>query len=119
MRAAGYDKGCNLATLIGREPKTVIGRLTRDKALFLMAQDEPRVGSNGRASSIDGHETVVVPRPNLGASDSGSDDMRAEARRKVALVEGSTPHLSAETRDLLRNRLRMTAILFSWVSLRF
>jgi serine/threonine-protein kinase len=77
-----------------------------------MAQEEPRIGSNGRAASLDGLETVVVPRPNLGASDSGSDEMRAEARRKVALVEGSTPHLSAETRDLLRNRLRIVAIIF-------
>ena len=38
--------------------------------------------------------------------------MRDEARRHVALVEGSTPHMSAETRDLLRNRLRIAAILF-------
>ncbi len=38
--------------------------------------------------------------------------MRKEARRKVKLVEGSTPHLSAETRDLLRNRLRIAAIMF-------
>jgi serine/threonine-protein kinase len=77
-------------------------------------QNEPIPdGSNGRASSIDGLETIVVPRPNLGPSDSDSDNnMREEARRKVALVEGSTPHLSAETRDLLRNRLRIAAIMF-------
>jgi serine/threonine-protein kinase len=66
---------------------------------------------------MDGLETVIVPRPNLSAPaqrapDSSSDDLRAEARRKVALVEGSTPHLSAETRDLLRNRLRVAAIMF-------
>jgi len=38
--------------------------------------------------------------------------MRKEALRGVALVEGSTPHLTAETRDLLRHRLRLAAILF-------
>ena len=30
----------------------------------------------------------------------------------MALVEGSAPHLSAETRDLLRNRLRIAAVMF-------
>src|SRR6185437_2899838 len=32
--------------------------------------------------------------------------------RQVALVEGSSPHLTQETRDLLRNRLRIAAVLF-------
>ena len=36
---------------------------------------------------------------------------RAAARGKVALVEGSSPHLSHETRALLRDRLRMVALL--------
>jgi serine/threonine-protein kinase len=44
--------------------------------------------------------------------DSSDERVRDEARRHVALVEGSTPQMSAETRDLLRNRLRITAILF-------
>jgi serine/threonine-protein kinase len=30
----------------------------------------------------------------------------------VALIEGSTPHLTQETRDLLRSRLRIAAVLF-------
>jgi serine/threonine-protein kinase len=77
-----------------------------------MAQDDQRIRSNGRASSIHGAETVLVPRSALAPSDPSSDDMRDEARRKVALVEGSTPHMSAETRDLLRNRLRIVAIIF-------
>jgi serine/threonine-protein kinase len=58
-------------------------------------------------------ETVVVSRPPLRRADSASgDSVRADARRQVALVEGSTPQLSAETRDLLRNRLRIAAVLF-------
>src|SRR6476660_8950529 len=70
-------------------------------------------GSPESRSSLNGVETVIAPRPLFGRKkDSSSDELRAEARRGVALVEGSTPHLSAETRDLLRNRLRLAAILF-------
>ena len=54
------------------------------------------------------HPSHSLDRPK----ESSSGDIRAEARRGVALVEGSTPHLSAETRDLLRNRLRLAAIMF-------
>ena len=52
-----------------------------------------------------GADTVAMPRPTLRTDphDSGGS-VRESARRHVALVEGSTPHLSAETRDLLRNR---------------
>src|SRR5262245_4719603 len=64
-------------------------------------------------SSVNGAETVIAPRPIFGRKkESSSDELRTEARRGVALVEGSTPHLSAETRDLLRNRLRIAAVLF-------
>ena len=38
--------------------------------------------------------------------------MRDSARRQVAIIEGSAPHLSQETRDLLRGRLRIAAVLF-------
>jgi serine/threonine-protein kinase len=77
-----------------------------------MAQEETNGRAKGLLSST-GAETVIAPRVTPEApSDSDSDSMRGEARRNVALVEGSTPHLSAETRDLLRNRLRITAILF-------
>src|SRR4051812_394053 len=70
-------------------------------------------GSPTSRSSLNGVETVIAPRPIIGRKkDSSSDELRAEARRGVALVEGSTPHLSAETRDLLRNRLRLAAIMF-------
>jgi len=77
-----------------------------------MAQEKLNGRSNGHPANVNGAETVIAPRPVVGAQDSSDDSMRGEARRNVALVEGSTPHLSAETRDLLRNRLRMTAILF-------
>lgn len=36
-----------------------------------------------------------------------------DSHRAVALVEGSTPELSAETNDLLRDRLRVAALLLS------
>lgn len=57
-------------------------------------------------------ETLLMPRRSLRASDDSDGRVRNEARRQVALVEGSTPHMSAETRDVLRNRLRIAAILF-------
>jgi tRNA A-37 threonylcarbamoyl transferase component Bud32 len=56
-----------------------------------------------------GAETVIA-QPRLRNEESSG--ARNDARRHVALVEGSTPHMSAETRDLLRNRLRIAAILF-------
>lgn len=80
-----------------------------------MAQVNSSPPTNGHPSSIHGAETVIAPRPFVAEGsneDSSSDSMRQEARRNVALVEGSTPHLSAETRDLLRNRLRIAAITF-------
>ncbi|HEX3600808.1 MAG TPA: serine/threonine-protein kinase [Lacipirellulaceae bacterium] len=78
-----------------------------------MAKIESFGHTNGHSSSIHGAETIIAPRPLLASEkESSGDSMREEARRGVALVEGSTPKLSAETRDLLRNRLRITAILF-------
>ncbi len=70
-------------------------------------------GSPQRRSLQTGAETVIAPKPLFKEKrETSSEEMRAEARRGVALVEGSTPHLSAETRDLLRNRLRLAAIMF-------
>jgi eukaryotic-like serine/threonine-protein kinase len=40
-----------------------------------------------------------------------SDHVEESARRRVALVEGSTPHMSSETRNVLRSRLRVVAVL--------
>jgi eukaryotic-like serine/threonine-protein kinase len=67
---------------------------------------------NGRLADSAGAETIVAPRSMFRRRQSNSDTPRDEARRHVALIEGSTPHMTAETRDLLRNRLRITAILF-------
>ncbi len=69
-------------------------------------------GLNGSALSSTAAETILAPQSLLRQQPSSGEQARGDARRHVALVEGSTPHLSAETRDLLRNRLRITAILF-------
>jgi serine/threonine-protein kinase len=69
-------------------------------------------GVNGTAPSSAAAETILAPPAMLHKQPSSGEQARQEARRHVALVEGSTPHMSAETRDLLRNRLRVTAILF-------
>jgi serine/threonine-protein kinase len=55
-------------------------------------------------------ETIEAPRRSL-TPDGGADRMHDSARRWVALVEGSTPHISDETRSLLRRRLRIVAVL--------
>jgi eukaryotic-like serine/threonine-protein kinase len=78
-----------------------------------MAQVDNSDRSDGLSSEVNGVETVIVQRPFFTRQkDLSEDSLRKEARRGVALVEGSTPHLSSETRDLLRNRLRIAAILF-------
>lgn len=56
------------------------------------------------AETIDA--TSPVDRSN------GIGPLRAAARGMVALVEGSSPHMSSETRDLLRHRLRIVAVIF-------
>ncbi len=77
-----------------------------------MAQVKPTPHTNGRPGSNYGAETLIAAPPHAIAHDSSADKLRAAARRNIALVEGSSPHLSAETRGLLRNRLRLAAILF-------
>ena len=58
----------------------------------------------------DADETIeAAVSLDLFASDGAPD--RVAARGKVALVEGSAPHLSQETLALLRDRLRMVALL--------
>jgi serine/threonine-protein kinase len=69
-------------------------------------------GVNGSAPFSTAAETILAPQSLLRQQPSSGEQARQDARRHVALVEGSTPHMSAETRDLLRNRLRVTAILF-------
>ncbi|HEY4235542.1 MAG TPA: serine/threonine-protein kinase [Lacipirellulaceae bacterium] len=67
---------------------------------------------DGDASSHPNDETLAA----LSLDSDGENDsrlrLREAARGKIALVEGSTPHLSSETRDVLRNRLRIAAVLF-------
>ena len=81
-----------------------------------MAHVENHDASGKTPQHTNGVETIIAPRFKFRqpkeAKESSGANLRNEARRGVALVEGSTPHLSAETRDLLRNRLRIAAILF-------
>ena len=53
-------------------------------------------------SSISNDVTLDSPR---------GDAIAAAVHRRVALIEGSTPHMSTETQGLLRRRLRITALL--------
>jgi len=55
-------------------------------------------------------ETIDSPSP-LDSFGSETIHDRASARQQVALVEGSSPHLTHETRSLLRDRLRLLAIM--------
>ena len=44
-------------------------------------------------------------------ADSSDTNRSNQHGRQMALVEGSTPHLSTETNDLLRRRLRSASLL--------
>jgi eukaryotic-like serine/threonine-protein kinase len=68
--------------------------------------------ANGAPPSRPGDETVLVAPPRFPRANDSSDVRQDSARRQVALIEGSAPHLSQETRDVLRNRLRIAAVLF-------
>ncbi len=66
--------------------------------------------------SLENAETMIAPSSPLPGSgiDSGrtsGSSLRAAARGMIALVEGSSPHLSGETRELLRQRLRIAAVI--------
>ena len=61
--------------------------------------------------SLPNDETVLISSPQFDSIGSDTRREREAARGQVALVEGSAPHLSQETRDLLRNRLRIAALL--------
>ncbi|MGI9457290.1 MAG: serine/threonine protein kinase [Aeoliella sp.] len=63
------------------------------------------------ASTFDANEpTIEAPSPLLAAG--STDRLREAARQMVNVVEGSTPHLSSETRDVLRVRLLAVSLLF-------
>jgi hypothetical protein len=66
---------------------------------------------NGAAASHANDETSVLPPPRLAHVKNGESPPHDSIRMEIALVAGSTPHLSAETRDLLRSRLRIVAAL--------
>jgi len=53
---------------------------------------------------------VAAQLPNLGSADHSHSD---GACCKVAMCEGSSPHLSKETRSLLRSRLRAAALMLA------
>jgi serine/threonine-protein kinase len=72
---------------------------------------EPDHRANGAPPSRPGDETVLVAPPRLPRANDSTDRGRDSARRQIALIEGSAPHLSQETRDVLRNRLRIAAVL--------
>ncbi|WP_197527276.1 serine/threonine protein kinase [Pirellulimonas nuda] len=70
-------------------------------------------------TSLENAETMVAPTPLTpvngtasGSSRTSGSSLRAAARGMIALVEGSTPHMSGETRSLLRHRLRLVAAIF-------
>lgn len=76
------------------------------------------------ADPLENAETVAAPIGSLAGSQSielaqdsssrsrSSGAISAAARGLVNLVEGSTPHLTEETREVLRQRLIMAALLF-------
>ena len=55
-------------------------------------------------------ETIESPISMVGRG-TDTQQNRAEARQQVALVEGSAPHESQETREVLRDRLRIMAVM--------
>ncbi|QDU55809.1 serine/threonine protein kinase [Aeoliella mucimassa] len=57
-------------------------------------------------------ETLEAPSPIPTRTSSG-DQLREAARKLVNVVEGSTPHLSSETRDVLQIRLLAASAMFS------
>jgi len=55
-------------------------------------------------------ETIESPVRLVEVSND-TNDVRGAARKEVALIEGSTPHLSQETLNVLRDRLRTVALI--------
>jgi len=63
-------------------------------------------------------ETIEAPRKVLLSAlaqppqrAGSSDDLRQSARRRIALIEGSGSQITAETRNVLRSRLRAVSVL--------
>lgn len=68
-----------------------------------------RDGSNQAARNSSYAETIEVPPPLLGKA--VAEPVASTVPRRIALVEGSAPHLSQETLDVLRDRLRTVSII--------
>lgn len=66
------------------------------------------------AAPIEGWSATDKVEIDAGSRGSSSRSSRigAAARGLVNLVEGSSPHLTSETRDVLRQRLRIAALIF-------
>ena len=60
---------------------------------------------------ISDNETIESPGPIADKMGTNTAQLRASARRQVALVEGSAPRETQETRALLRDRLRVMAVM--------
>jgi serine/threonine-protein kinase len=106
------------------EPEfTVGGPLGAGWKSSMSAMESERLGGNGEAiGASDAAETILLnrsPSDSVGAANAasgwsdGAQRLRDAARRQVALVEGSRTQLGAETRELLRSRLRIAAVLMS------
>ncbi len=94
---------------------TSMSKAVAPEKISVMATSKKDISTPASKSSFD--ETVESPLKLLGKpktspkGDSSSGDNRAAARRRVAIVEGSAPHLSQETLNVLRDRLRIVSIL--------
>ncbi len=56
-------------------------------------------------------ETIESPLPVLEVAETVERNLRVPLKRNIALVEGSSPELSQETLNILRDRLRIVALL--------
>ena len=57
------------------------------------------------------NDETIEATPRLLANSASGSSRRIPVHRHIALVEGSSPHLSAETRAVLRTRLRIVCLL--------
>ncbi len=65
------------------------------------------------ADTIDAVPSTNILGSRMPQSGQSAANLRQAARQQVALVEGSAVPMSSETRALLRNRLRITALLLA------
>lgn len=70
-----------------------------------------KISVGNRSGNSGYEETIDSPATPEAIANSTSQELQNRVRQRVALVEGNTPHLSEETLSLLRDRLRIVAIL--------